>query len=126
MKNKSKKKNKDKMTIIKVLSNGGVLNKADLEKWRKIFAENRMTVEEAVKTGEVSATQFSQPDNDEFNYITVVKIGDENYQPTFKDLEAWRNLFEDAKGDPDFKVFISEAAHVEIKSIPVGKIIAVD
>ena len=114
------------MTIIRVLGGADPITKADIEKWRKIFSEKRMTVEEAVATGEVTAEEFSHPENEEFDYMTVVKIGSSNYQPSFKDLETWRDLFEDAKGDPDFKVFICEDVDIEITSIPVGKIIAVD
>ncbi len=117
---------KEKLTIIKVLGGADTITKTDLEKWRKIFAENRMTVEEAVATGEVTAETIDRKlDDDESDYITVVKIGSKNYQPSFKDLEAWRDLFEDAKEDPDFKVFVCENVDIDIQSVPVGKIIAV-
>lgn len=41
-----------------------------------------------------------------------------------EDLEAWRNVFEEAANDPDFKIFTHP--NVEIEVIPVGKIVAVE
>jgi hypothetical protein len=117
---------KEKMTIIRVLGGADSVTKADVERWRQIFSEKRMTVEEAVATGEVLAEEYSKPESEDFDYMTIVKIGSSNYQPSFKDLETWRDLFADAKGDPDFKVFICEDIDIEITSIPIGKIIAVD
>ncbi len=114
---------KEKMTIIKVLGvDDAGPTMADLEKWRSIFAEKRMTVEEAQATGEVAIEHFVHPDDE--NYITFVKIGNEDYQPTFEDLEAWRKCLEEAKDDPDFKIFTHPG--VEIFSVAVGKVIAVD
>jgi hypothetical protein len=37
--------------------------------------------------------------------LLIVKVGDCNYKPTAQDLEKWREVFEQAKGDPDFKIF---------------------
>ena len=114
---------KEKLTIIKVLGiQDAGPTKEDLEKWRKIFAENRMTEEEALATGEVSIEHLSYPDED--NYITFVKIGSEDYQPSFEDLESWRKCFEEAEGDPDFKIFTHPA--IEISSVLVGNIVAVE
>jgi hypothetical protein len=83
-----------------------------------------MTEEQALATGEVAIEHFSHPDDDSWNYITFVKIGNEEYYPSIADLEAWRNCFEDAKDDPDFKIFTHSG--VEITSVAVGKIIAID
>lgn len=113
---------REKMTIIKVLGRDGKVTTADLEKWRKIFEEKRMTAAEALVSGEVSIEYLSKPDDE--NYITFVKVGEENSMPSLKDLESWRDMFKDAIGDPDFKVFTHP--HVTIELIPVGKVIAVE
>jgi hypothetical protein len=112
----------NKLTIIKVIGkNGDYVTAKELEEWREIFANHRMSEEEAIDTGEVSIEHIDQ--SDDGDYITFVKIGDDTYKPTPKDLEDWRDIFEDATNDPDFKIFTHPG--VEVKSIPVGKIIAV-
>lgn len=45
--------------------------------------------------------------------LTLVKVGDDNYKPTLTDLESWRDVFEAAIGDPDFKIFTHSAVSVE-------------
>jgi len=114
---------KKKLTIIKVLTNDSKPTEADLEKWRQIFKDNRMTDEEALATGEVDIEYLSADFEDE-NYITLVKIGDEDYSPSMEDLEAWRDVFEEAKGDSDFKIFTHPGVTIEL--IALGKIVAVE
>ena len=46
------------------------------------------------------------------NPLTIVKIGSADYKPTFADLEAWRNTFEEAQYDKDFKIFTHEGVDV--------------
>jgi hypothetical protein len=45
----------------------------------------------------------------ELNPITVVKVGDPDFRPSAEDLEAWRNTFEAARNDPNFKIFTHSA-----------------
>lgn len=45
--------------------------------------------------------------------LTLVKIGNEKYQPSLADLEIWREVFEEAGTDPDFKIFTHSAVTVE-------------
>lgn len=45
--------------------------------------------------------------------ITLVKVGNENYIPSSKDLENWRDIFQEATQDPDFKIFTHSAVTVE-------------
>lgn len=47
------------------------------------------------------------------NPMTIVKIGSADYKPTHLDLEAWRNVFEAAQYDQDFKIFTHEGVAVE-------------
>jgi hypothetical protein len=56
-------------------------------------------------------SKYAQADN-MVNPLTVVKIGSADYKPTFADLEAWRNVFEEAQYDKDFKIFTHEGVDV--------------
>lgn len=49
-------------------------------------------------------------------HITLIKVGDEDYAPTAEDLEKWRDIFDEAKGDPDFKIFTHHK--VEVTRVP--------
>lgn len=57
-------------------------------------------------------SKFAQSDN-MINPLTLVKIGSADYKPTFADLESWRNVFEEAQYDKDFKIFTHEGVTVE-------------
>ncbi len=57
-------------------------------------------------------SKYAQADN-MINPLTLVKIGSADFKPTFADLEAWRNVFEEAQYDKDFKVFTHEGVAVE-------------
>src|SRR5574338_561377 len=113
----------NKLTIIKVLGKNGKITVEDLEKWRYIFATGEMNAEEAATTGEVEIQVLPEKNEDE-HYITLVRVGDDEFSPSVSDLEKWREVFEEAKKDPDFKIFTHPA--VEIDVIPIGKIIAVE
>jgi len=56
-------------------------------------------------------SKYAQADN-MINPLTIVKIGSADYKPTFADLEAWRNTFEEAQYDKDFKIFTHEGVDV--------------
>lgn len=47
------------------------------------------------------------------NPLTLVKIGSADYKPQPADLDAWRQVFEEAQNDADFKIFTHEAVTVE-------------
>jgi hypothetical protein len=114
-----------KFTIVKVLPYGEdfIPTTADLERWRNLFAENKITTEEAIATGEVEIETVSLPEDGE-NSLTLVKIGNENYIPTTEDLEKWRALFEEAQKDPNFKIFT--APDVDVSIINIGDIVDVE
>jgi len=60
-------------------------------------------------------SKYAQADN-MINPLTLVKIGGdgpEGLHPTFADLEAWRNVFEEAQYDKDFKIFTHAGVTVE-------------
>lgn len=46
------------------------------------------------------------------NALTLVKVGGNGYSPTPKDLEHWRDIFEEAQHDKDFKIFTHDAINV--------------
>jgi co-chaperonin GroES (HSP10) len=46
------------------------------------------------------------------NELTIVKVGGNGYTPTEADLENWRRIFEEAKSDPDFKIFTHDQVSV--------------
>jgi len=60
-------------------------------------------------------SKYAQADN-MINPLTLVKIGTDGpdgLHPTFADLEAWRNVFEEAQYDKDFKIFTHAGIAVE-------------
>jgi hypothetical protein len=70
------------------------------------------------RNGKISVqgnSKFAQADN-MVNPLTLIKIGGEGadaLHPTFADLEAWREVFESAQYDKDFKVFTHAGVTVE-------------
>lgn len=60
-------------------------------------------------------SKYAQADN-MINPLTLVKVGSDGpdgLHPTFADLEAWRNVFEEAQYDKDFKIFSHAGISVE-------------
>jgi hypothetical protein len=60
-------------------------------------------------------SKYAQADN-MINPLTLVKVGGEGndaLHPTFVDLEAWREVFEAAQHDKDFKIFTHAGVTVE-------------
>lgn len=47
------------------------------------------------------------------NPLTLVKIGNQDFRPTPVDLESWRNVFESAASNKDFRIFTHDAVSVE-------------
>jgi hypothetical protein len=57
-------------------------------------------------------SKYAQADN-MVNPLTVVKIGDNEFRPSPVDLEHFRNIFEEAQYDKDFKIFTHNAVNVD-------------
>lgn len=60
-------------------------------------------------------SKYAQADN-MINPLTLVKIGTdgpEGLHPSFADLDAWRQVFEEAQYDKDFKIFTHPGVAVE-------------
>ena len=115
----------DKITIIKVLAKDDEFLPSweDLHRWHQLFADNKMTVKDAIATGEIEAVELLEQKEGEC-YITLVRVGDDDYRPSLEDLEKWRLVFEEAKGDPDFKIFTHPG--IDISVINIGDIVAVE
>lgn len=45
--------------------------------------------------------------------LAYIKIDNKDYKPTFKDLEAWKSVFEEAQHDKDFKIFTHEGVTID-------------
>lgn len=57
-------------------------------------------------------SKYAQADN-MVNPLTLVKIGNQEFRPSPVDLEHWRNVFEEAQYDKDFKIFTHDAVNVD-------------
>ena len=57
-------------------------------------------------------SKYAQADN-MVNPLTLVKIGSDEFRPGPLDLDAWRQVFEEAQYDKDFKIFASKDIEVE-------------
>ena len=101
---------KKKITLVKVGDQDHRLTPDDLDRVRKLVEDNNLTDEIIIKK---HLTIEEIETNDQAGSIMLVKIGDENYIPTPYDLEAWREVFEQAKGDPDFKIFTHSAISID-------------
>jgi len=124
MKRSKKKYHKNKkLTIVKILPKDGTITRDDLEKWHEIFKTKSMTPTEAEATGEVVVENLPLPKPNQ-HFITLVKVGNDDYKPTAEDLEQWRQVFEAAANDPDYTVFTHHAVNVEV--IDLNKILLVE
>jgi len=112
-----------KLTIIKVLPKDGTISPEDLNRWHEIFRNNLMTPEDAVKTGEVEVQNLPVAKSND-HYLTLVRVGSDEYKPTVDELNQWRDIFSQAAKDPDFKIFTHKDVHVE--TIELGKVLAVE
>lgn len=106
----------NKLTLIKVGINGYRPSPKDLEYWRNCFKSGIMDPDEVERHGVVVEYLDLKDDED---CLILVKVGSENYKPTPADLEAWRQVFEEARNDKDFKIFTHSEVHVE--QIKLGK-----
>lgn len=120
---------KNKLTLIKVCNKDYKPSASDLEHWRDIFDKagtdpNFMIIKnQAIESGKISVETFDSPEENEHT-VTFVKVGSDQYRPTENDLDAWREVFEAASADPDFKIFTYP--NVEINIVPLIGIVAIE
>ena len=82
-----------------------------------------MSPELAMATGEVEVEQLPMAKPGD-HFLTLVRVGSDEYAPSIEDLENWRQVFEEASKDPDFKIFTHKDVSVEV--IDIGKVVAVE
>lgn len=95
----------NKLKLIKVPGNP---TSNDLEFWRDKFQAGAVNNEELQRLGIV----IEEIDFDK-DCITMIKIGDDKHLPTTQDLENWQEIFKEAEGNPDFKIFTHSAITIE-------------
>ena len=111
---RSKKKNiaRRKLTIVKVLPKNGTISQADLDHWHEVFRTHSMSHEDAMATGEVKVEKVAVPKPGE-HFLTLVRVGSDEYQPSIQELEEWRQIFERASLDPNFTIFTHKDVNVD-------------
>lgn len=112
-----------KLTIIKVLPKNGSISPEDLDRWHFMFRNNLVNLKLANDSGEVEIQEIPMRKGDN-HYLTLVRVGSDEYQPTVEELEEWRQIFEDAAKDPDFKIFTHKDVNIEV--IELGKVLAIE
>lgn len=70
----------------------------------------------------VEITEVDENDRD----ILLVRVGDDNYSPTPKELEQWREIFEEAAQDPDFTIFTHSSVDVKRYKLEKDSLILVE
>jgi len=116
---------KKRITIIKICDKDYLITKEDIEHWKAVFGNRK--IDNPDKYNVMSDGQILVENveiNDEEHTVTFVKVGSLDYYPTASELENWRDLFEEAMHDPDFKIFTHP--WVEIKQIKIDEIVAVE
>lgn len=102
-----------KITLIKINNPDYKPSVEDLNYLKECFENDTMS-KATLKFGSVSVEKhFTNND-----HVTLVKLGGDSYIPSASDLETWRQIFEEAKNDPDFKIFTH--SEVNIEQIKVG------
>lgn len=104
----------NQITLIKITQPNYLPSPEDLEYLKTCYETGKMS-DAVLKFGSVSIEkQFINSD-----YVTLVKVGGDDYKPSARDLDVWRQIFEEAKNDKDFKIFTHYAVNIE--QIKLGK-----
>lgn len=112
---------KKKITLVRVgvgKEDTFIPSPMDLEYWRACFEHTKNIDPQKMQEQGVNIQTFEL----EENFVLCVKLGGVNgvpLNPSKEDLEDWKQIFEEAQGDPDFKIFT--CSNVELKQIPIGK-----
>lgn len=118
-----------KLTLVKLCGPNFKPSVEDLERWRDKFADyenNKEEINQAINAGEIVQDEIDLPKESDGHYITFVKVGDESRQPSVEDLENWRQIFEDASKDPDFKIFTHETVEIKIQKLSDMEVVGVE
>jgi sporulation protein YlmC with PRC-barrel domain len=65
--------------------------------------------ENGEEIGRISEIVFKEREPE----MTLVKIGSDEFKPTPADLENWKQVFEQAATDKDFRIFTHNAVEIE-------------
>lgn len=84
----------------------------DLKYWNKRFSEDEPSQKELDHAG-IIIEEIDMSAEQDASYLTMVKVGSQSYHPSPADLEEWRQVFENAKGNPDFKIFTHDAVEIQ-------------
>jgi hypothetical protein len=121
--------NKRKLTIVKIGNCNYKPSPLDLERWSSVF-EGKFSRKEMLETYphlkdfplSVEITEVDESDRD----ILLVRVGDDNYKPTPEELEHWKEIFEEAAQDPDFKIFTHSSIDVKRYKLEKDSLILVE
>jgi len=101
------------LTIVKVGNDTYKPSSEDLERWRAIFA-GQISLDDCpphMKQNPPSTEVFeADPD---YHRLLLVRVGDEQYSPSKEDLEMFRDIFQNAADDKDFKIFTHSSINIE-------------
>ncbi len=89
---------KDEVPKLKIVTDGTVSS-------TKVFDEDGNLL------GNVASVEIKAKE-----YITLINVGNDTFKPTPEDLEVYRDAFDKAKDDVDFRLFTHDA--VKITRIP--------
>lgn len=106
--------------LIKIGGPDYIPSEEDLERWRQLFIDEKISIEEVkMMSPDITVEEV----DDSRPGVTLVKVGGNGYTPTVEELENWRKVFEEAKNDPDFKIFTHDAVQIEHIDIDITTIV---
>lgn len=100
------------MSKLKLVKLPGHPEAEDLEYWNKQFSEREPSQEE-LQQHNITIEEIDWGEEPDQSVLTLIKVGSETYKPSVADLEEWRQVFENAQGDPDFKIFTHDAVEIQ-------------
>lgn len=114
----------NKLTLIKVGRDNEIPTPEDLEKWRDIFdkakddPDFKIIYSKALSSKDLSIEEIDLTEDP--NYITLVKVNiDNEWGINKEDLQAWKEIFQDARKDTNFVIFTH--SNVSVERVEVGK-----
>jgi hypothetical protein len=113
---------KKSLTIVKVGNASYRPSPQDLENWRDVFSGKKSLKDFPHMKSEHVTTEEIDTSSDK-HQVVLVKVGNNEYKPTASDLEYWRDIFEMAQYDKDFKIFTHHNINIEVLNFGDGKVV---
>ncbi len=110
----------NKFTVIKVLSNKEKILKQDVEKYKKLFLDKEKSLQESIEKEEVFLEHIPKIEKS----ITLVRVGNDNYQPTPEEIETFREAFKEAMESDNGFVVVPK--YVEVDVIDVDSVLEIE